>query len=214
MLKILSIIKTSPALEVTPLKRIIVFLILVIILLFLLCIASVLVIIKILKTQNNNFYFKNSNILYNLAFKDDLTDLFNRNAYIRDIRTLERKKYKSLCFSIFDIDDFKILNDTMGHLFGDKILILASNRLRKIFNDENHTIYRIGGDEFLVISKDISESDLVKLLLSLKNEELENLDFRFSKGYSFVEKDGFKRFETAFNDADQMLYADKKSKKT
>lgn len=172
------------------------------------------VIIKILKTQNNNFYFKRSSGLYKLAFKDDLTDLFNRNAYIRDIKTLERKKYKSLCFSIFDIDDFKIVNDTMGHLFGDEILISAANRLQKIFNSKKHTVYRIGGDEFLVISKDISESDLVKLLLSLKNEELENLDFRFSKGYSFVEKDGFKRFDTAFDNADQMLYADKKSKKT
>ncbi|MBR5451624.1 MAG: GGDEF domain-containing protein [Clostridia bacterium] len=143
--------------------------------LFLLCIATVLIIIKILKTQNDySFYFKNGSRLYNLAFKDDLTDLFNRNAYIRDLAKIKRNKLKSLWFSIFDIDDFKTINDTKGHLYGDEVLILAANRLSEIFCEKKHTIYRIGGDEFLVISKDIAENELIDLLLKLKKAELKN----------------------------------------
>ena len=173
-----------------------------------------LFIIKITKTRANySLSFKKGTLLYDLAFKDDLTDLFNRNAYIRDSEILARKKLKTLWFSIFDIDDFKSINDTKGHLFGDKILIAAANRLREVFKNKNHTIYRIGGDEFLVISKGISESELVNLLIKLEKIELKNCDFRFSKGYSVVENNEFENFDTAFDNADKMLYADKNSRK-
>lgn len=151
--------------------------------------------------------------MYDLAFKDDLTNLFNRNAYIRDLEKFSTKTVKNLWFCIFDIDDFKTINDTYGHLHGDEILISAANRLRRIFDEKNHAIYRIGGDEFLVISRDICEDELVSLLLKLRESELENNDFRFSKGYSFVENKGPARFDVAFDNADKMLYADKKSKK-
>ena len=192
----------------------IILLVLSICFLFLLCIATILFIIKILKTQNNyDFYFKKGTRLYNLAFKDDLTDLFNRNAYIRDLAKLKTNKLKSLWFLIFDIDDFKLINDTKGHLFGDEILVSAANRLRNVFDEKSHTIYRIGGDEFLVISKNIFEDELVNLLLELKNIELKNSDFRFSKGYSIVEGYNNEFFDIAFDNADKMLYADKKSKK-
>lgn len=188
--------------------------ILAIILLFLLCVAALLLIIKILKTHiDYSFYFKKGTRLYNLAFKDDLTHLFNRNAYIRDLSKLKRQKLKSLWFSIFDIDDFKLINDTNGHLYGDEILICAAKRLAEIFDEKNHTVYRIGGDEFLVISKNISEDELISLLLQLKNLENNTQDFRFSKGYSFVENKGTEYFNTAFDNADKMLYADKNSKK-
>ena len=187
---------------------------LLIVLFFLLCVAAVLLIIKIFKTKSDfAFYFKKSTRLYELAFKDDLTDLYNRNAYIRDLRKLERTKLKSLWFSIFDIDDFKKINDLNGHLTGDEILISAAGRLGEIFSDKNHTIYRIGGDEFFVISKDISEDDLVKLLKNLENTELEKNDFRFSKGYSFVQNGGIEQLDAAFDTADKMLYSDKNSKR-
>lgn len=185
-----------------------------VIFLCLLCVATVVLIIKILRGPAiNPFYFKKGTRLYNLAFKDDLTDLFNRNAYIRDLGEYKRKKSKALWLSIFDIDDFKTINDTHGHLFGDEVLISAAHRLCEIFDKKNNTVYRIGGDEFLVISEGISEDDLINLLLELKNIELKSADFRFSKGYSFVQNKGPETFDAAFDSADKMLYADKKSKK-
>lgn len=197
----------------TPLQSPVTLLLVLIVFLFLLLAASVLININFLKEQESyTSYFKKGSRLYNLAFKDALTGLFNRNAYIRDLKKLRRKKPKSLYFSIFDIDDFKKINDTKGHLFGDEILVLAAKRLQNIFSAKEHTIYRLGGDEFFVISKNISESDLVKLLLKLRNEEIGKADFRFSKGYSFVTKSTAFQFDAAFENADKMLYADKKSK--
>ncbi len=181
--------------------------------LLLLCVALILLIIKLLKTQSDYHFFRTGSRLYNLAFKDDLTGLFNRNAYIRDIGILKRKRLNRVWFCIFDIDDFKTINDTKGHLYGDGVLIAAANRLCAVFDDKNHTVYRIGGDEFLVISMNVSEDELVTLLLELKNAEQANHDFRFSKGYAAVEGRDAERFNAAFDDADKMLYADKHSKK-
>ena len=191
------------------------FILLLLIFLFLLCVLEFIFIIKVLnKTHNKNtFYIKKDTKLYNLAYRDDLTHLFNRNAYIRDLKRLKKENFISLWFSIFDIDNFKLLNDTKGHLYGDETLISAANRLCEIFKGNNHTVYRIGGDEFLVISKNISEDDLINLLLKLKNVEQINLDFRFSKGYSLVVGNNLENFNTAFENADKMLYVDKNSKK-
>lgn len=179
-----------------------------------LIITIVLLIIKLAKIKNEfYFYFKKNSQLYNLAFKDELTGILNRNAYIRDLKKLERKKLKSLWFCIFDIDDFKSMNDANGHLYGDKILIAAAQRLGKIFVGDNHSVYRIGGDEFLVISKNISEDGLIELMLKIREEEIVNSDFRFSKGYSYVQNTLPNCYDIAFDNADKMLYADKKSKK-
>lgn len=186
-----------------------------IMLLGLFCLAELLVIIRLLKRRNNyNFYFKKGTRLYNLAFRDDLTGLFNRNAYIRDLAKMKKKNVKNLWFLLFDIDDFKTMNDTEGHLFGDGILVSAAERLNEVFEEKDHTVYRIGGDEFLVISRNISETELVDLLIKLRKEEREKGDFRFSKGYSRVEGFGNENFDEAFDNADKMLYADKNSKKT
>lgn len=181
--------------------------------LFLLCVALILLIIRLLRSQSDYSIFTVDSRLYNLAFKDDLTGLFNRNAYIRDLGQLKNKRLNNVWFSIFDIDDFKSINDTRGHLVGDEVLVLAANRLCEVFDDKSHTVYRLGGDEFLVISKHISEDELVALLLKLREIELEKSDFRFSKGYSPVDPVGANRFDTAYDNADKMLYADKNSKK-
>lgn len=197
-----------------PLHTPISLLLILVSLLFLLLTVSVLININFLKEKESyTFYFKTGSRLYNLAFKDSLTGLFNRNAYIRDLHKLQRKKLKSLCFSIFDIDDFKKINDTKGHLFGDEILVLAAKRLQDIFGSKEHIVYRLGGDEFLVISKNVCESELVSLFLDLRKKEIEKADFRFSKGYSFVAKNNALQFDVAFENADKMLYADKRSKK-
>ena len=96
---------------------------------------------------------------------------------------------------------------------GDEVLVLAADRLCEVFADKCHTVYRLGGDEFLVISQNTSEDDLVALLLQLKDVELAHADFRLSKGYSFVQMKEPGCFNTAFDNADKMLYADKNSKK-
>lgn len=112
------------------------------------------------KLQENNIEL---NALYNqiaaseeelkqMAFHDNLTGLPNRESLKEDIAI--HKKYmldKEGIFMVIDIDDFKYINDTMGHTFGDKMLIGIAKKLRGNLNEELK-LYRIGGDEYIVWS--------------------------------------------------------------
>lgn len=91
--------------------------------------------------------------IYNIAYYDNLTKLPNGNMLKRDLKVLCSQGNKF--FLIFmDIDDFKIINDTLGHDIGDLFLNKVSKILKK-FQDENCKVYRYSGDEFIFILKDI-----------------------------------------------------------
>jgi diguanylate cyclase (GGDEF)-like protein len=102
-----------------------------------------------------------------------------------------------------------MINDTKGHLAGDEVLKKVSKILLEVFSEPEYRVFRIGGDEFSVISDHVFENEIIENLIVLK-ERLENSEgIRLSKGYSMV-KDNPKK---AFKYADEMLYADKLSKK-
>lgn len=89
---------------------------------------------------------------------DPLTKVFNRralNSYLHEVcakETLENDLY----LVILDIDDFKTINDTHGHVAGDKILIFLTNLLKKTLRDGDK-IFRYGGEEFVVILNRVDE---------------------------------------------------------
>ncbi len=97
--------------------------------------------------------------LLHKATYDSLTDLPNRTLMIdrlaQEIRTSSRKKQKIGLLSI-DLDDFKIVNDTYGHVVGDKLLQEAALRIQSCIR-ESDTLSRLGGDEFCVILCDIKD---------------------------------------------------------
>lgn len=95
-----------------------------------------------------------------LAFHDNLTDLPNRIRFKQMLteRIAEHEKTgKRLAVIFFDLDRFKIINDTFGHHHGDEMLIGVANRLREVLGDRGR-IGRFGGDEFIILLPDI-ESD-------------------------------------------------------
>lgn len=99
-----------------------------------------------------------------LAYFDSLTDLPNRVFAVNQLNDkLSQYPIDSCSGSIFfvDIDNFKIINDTFGHSYGDKVLIEVSNRLKSLSPDEL-TIARIGGDEFIVIQDVYKDEEDVK----------------------------------------------------
>ncbi len=148
---------------------------------------------------------------HDLAFKDALTGLMNRNAYQKRIDAWERENRENGWILIFDIDHFKMVNDTQGHQKGDEMLIAAARRLTMVF--PAHSVYRIGGDEFLVFIEGMQEQKVIELLLQLQKIERHEKDFRFSKGYAKVDSSIPDGIHKAFCHADQMMYADKNSKK-
>jgi diguanylate cyclase (GGDEF)-like protein/PAS domain S-box-containing protein len=95
-----------------------------------------------------------------LAFYDTLTGLPNRRLVTERLRqtlaaSARNRRRGALLF--IDLDDFKTLNDTLGHKTGDLLLQEASRRLAVCLR-ENDTVARLGGDEFVVIVEDLSES--------------------------------------------------------
>lgn len=90
------------------------------------------------------FYYSYCNEL--LQQMDGLTMLLNHNSYLREIKTLR----KDITLVLFDVDNFKDINDTWGHYHGDRCLEYIAKCIKKVYGQYG-LCYRIGGDEFCVL---------------------------------------------------------------
>ena len=95
---------------------------------------------------------------------DALTKVFNRRALTTYLNTVCSKKSIAyeLHLLILDIDDFKIINDTYGHIAGDKILIFIANMLRKTLRDGDK-VFRYGGEEFVIVLNRINSQNCLEI---------------------------------------------------
>ena len=97
--------------------------------------------------------------LHRQANFDNLTGLPNRMMALDRINMeIHRAKRSSQRFAVFfiDLDDFKAVNDTMGHAVGDELLVATGARVKSCLRDAD-TVARLGGDEFLVLAPDVSD---------------------------------------------------------
>lgn len=101
---------------------------------------------------------KRADELKMVAMKDGLTGLYNRRAFDIKIQgTLEKaREAGDLTIILLDVDRFKEINDTFGHLAGDKILEKVGQSLKETFR-ENDFLARYGGDEFVVLIERMTE---------------------------------------------------------
>ena len=100
------------------------------------------------------------------ATHDELTGLYNRQGYKHILQTLDLSR---CYFIMLDADDFKSVNDTYGHETGDKVLIKIANTLKDHFRSGDY-IFRVGGDEFIVVMTHAGEN--LKELVSGKLESI------------------------------------------
>jgi diguanylate cyclase (GGDEF)-like protein len=117
-----------------------------------------------LLTRENSERKKAEDLLTRQAFYDSLTNLPNRALFVDRLRgLLERKKrYPDLSFAVLflDLDRFKVINDSLGHIIGDQLLIMLAQRLKKHVRSID-TLARFGGDEFAVLMEDTKEISCV-----------------------------------------------------
>lgn len=145
---------------------------------------------------------------------DAQTYLFNRRAYDCEIERM-RDSGEGI-FLLFDIDDFKKINDTYGHQFGDQCLYTVASCIKDVFQSKGQC-FRIGGDEFCVITKQSDE----EMIENAKKEFLNKIERcrekdvvipNVSLGYG-VYKKGVCKVEEAIKIADEQLYTFKKKQK-
>ncbi len=112
--------------------------------------------------------------LQQIAYRDPLTGLPNRIALYEKLSVdLTREPVKMEALLLIDIDNFKMINDTMGHSFGDQLIIDIGKRISDIV-DHKDIIYRPGGDEFIILGCDISAIEevherAVRIIQSFRN---------------------------------------------
>lgn len=146
--------------------------------------------------------------------KDHLTGLLNRQG-ILDFFNQNIKTYNELYIIVADIDGTKLVNDTFGHLEGDKIIIKTAQVLKNIF-EPGGAVGRIGGDEFIVIVPEIHLTELNRSLAILRKEISQlmlnkEVPISISIGYSSYINDG-NDITTLLRVADQRMYNEKNSK--
>ncbi len=96
------------------------------------------------------------------AQMDKMTMLYNHETTMQIIMdTLGKYPAKKHALFMFDVDNFKIINDTKGHQAGDEFLIKIAGIIKKSFR-QNDVVGRIGGDEFLALMCDVSDIAIIK----------------------------------------------------
>ena len=150
------------------------------------------------------------------AQRDALTGLYNKDHTQKFIEQILQKESGPHGFVILDIDYFKSVNDSYGHLVGDKVLSMLGKFLESQFREDD-IVGRIGGDEFVILMRNISDRDkaeqrihnLLKNLPEMKIEEMDNRGITISVGVALAPDNG-NSFIELYRHADQALYETKR----
>ena len=149
-------------------------------------------------------------ILY-LSYHDQLTGLYNRRFYEEALKRLDVKRNLPLTLVIGDVNGLKLINDSFGHVAGDKLLKKVADVIRKGCRDDD-IIARLGGDEFVVILPKVDGLEAEKVInrlnvLSLE-ERVGSIDVSISFGYETKISDE-EKIEEIFKKAEDQMYKKK-----
>lgn len=148
-----------------------------------------------------------------LIMKDTFTLLYNKQYLNERLPVFIQKAqqlHQPLSLALMDIDLFKKVNDTFGHLFGDKVILAFADQLKKLMNHDTFCA-RVGGDEFMIIFENHNEQEgnavCEKLMQSISNitfEEHPDYHLAISYGISSLQEND--QMETFINRADLKMY--------
>lgn len=118
--------------------------------------------------------------IYELVMRDGLTEIFNKRKYEEEVQrefARARRHERPLSLIIFDLDQFKEINDNYGHLCGDFVLKEVASAARELVRPEQ-VLARVGGDEFVILAPETHAEGAEALALKLC-ERIVNLDHRY-----------------------------------
>lgn len=139
-----------------------------------------------------------------LSYRDMLTNLYNRNCYIRRMESAQGECFKNIGVVYIDLNGLKQVNDEQGHEAGDSFIRRAAQQIVAVFPE--HT-YRIGGDEFVVIYPNILEQQFEFLMNQLR---LNARQHHVSISCGSVWRSECTVLDEMLKEADEKMYEDKK----
>ena len=146
-----------------------------------------------------------------MAHTDFLTGLSNRMFGVQKVKEYIKnmKDGESAAIIMYDMDNFKSVNNVFGHAYGDKIISMTAKKL-KSFYGENDIACRIGGDEFFILCSNIGEEEMNRKMAEVIKDtvicdEEKNMSYTISAGYAMIPEDG-KDFEELYMKADIALF--------
>ena len=159
------------------------------------------------------------------AVTDKLSGLYNKQSFNAEVcKMLSSSDYLiPRAFVMIDVDNFKQINDNLGHAYGDDVIVRMGHLLTELFGSE-YVVGRVGGDEFAIYTElangteeeetDIIVNQIKKLFDSFDKEfavEKEKVNTSLSIGIAVLSKE--RRFDNLYKAADEALYISKKSGK-
>lgn len=148
------------------------------------------------------------------TYRDALTGLYNRRAFNEKVPQLldssnnykrRAKNYSPTVYVMLDIDHFKSINDDLGHLFGDEVLLLLAQQMNDSFRD-NDLLFRYGGEEFAMVLMDIAPEQAQQTLERFREKIA---SFRFPNVEQVTVSIGFTRFDKNLSMDELIGQADK-----
>ena len=153
------------------------------------------------------------------ALTDPLTGVKSKHAFILKQKeidaSIEEQTAEEFAVTVCDVNGLKVINDTLGHKAGDEYIHSASRMICDIF--QHSPVYRVGGDEFVVILRGRDYLARRDLLLALHDRSLEHIGTKgvvISGGLSDYKPDEDTCFHDVFERADVLMYEEKKMLKS
>lgn len=177
-------------------------------------VEGIQIMIKYLEQHEKNMKVE---LLSKLAYQDGLTELPNRTSFMEDMVDLESHEQTTGLIAMFDVNNLKKVNDELGHTYGDQMIIMAASVIFSSFGSIGKC-YRIGGDEFVFISKDTNEESFLKqyhvMLKQIEeiNQQKNPFTLSIAMGYSLINNEE-KSMSEILDEADTNMYENKKKMK-
>lgn len=153
-----------------------------------------------------------------LSLHDQLTGLYNRNFFEKELKRLTENPEYPISIISADVNGLKLINDTLGHTEGDRLLMASAQVLRQSLRSSD-VLARVGGDEFVVLLHRTNEKDGYEVVSRIKhnilnyngNEKFASLPLSISLGIATAEKNTKGLMDT-YKEADDLMYKEKLAK--
>ncbi|MDT8719260.1 diguanylate cyclase [Clostridium sp. 19966] len=158
--------------------------------------------------RNELALIASENNLKYLSYHDQLTGLHNRRFFEEKLRELDKEENLPLTIIMADVNGLKLINDSFGHVFGDKLLIKVAELLKKACI-EGDVLARLSGDEFIILlpKTDCDRAEnIVKYIESLElTEKINSIDISVSFGYA-TKKEPTERISDILKKSEDNMY--------